>query len=147
MRRFSNDLRAGTGSPAAGRALFKKHCGNCHVLFGEGTAVGPDLTQANRGDAAALLAQLVDPSAVVRKEYASFVAATTDGRVVTGLLVERDPAGITLLDSKNERHRIGLSQLESLEESAVSQMPERLLDGLSPQELRDLFAWLQGDGP
>jgi hypothetical protein len=26
-------------------------------------------------------------------------------------------------------------------------MPEKILDGLSDQELRDLFCYLQGDGP
>src|SRR5262249_34881039 len=32
VRRFSNDLRAGTGDAAGGKALFVKHCATCHTL-------------------------------------------------------------------------------------------------------------------
>src|SRR5262249_51216751 len=91
VRRLNNDLRAGPGDPARGRQVFLKHCSTCHQLFGEGRAVGPDLTHANRGDRDYLLVSLVDPSAVVRKEYQSAVVATRDGRVLTGLMTESGP--------------------------------------------------------
>src|SRR5262249_23934841 len=89
VRRINNDLRAGAGDAAAGRLLFKQHCGACHRLFGEGEALGPDLTHANRKDRDALLVSIVDPSAVVRKEYLSYVVTTSDGRVLTGLIAEQ----------------------------------------------------------
>ena len=44
----SNDLRAGTGDATSGKVLFTKHCGVCHKLFGEGGAVGPDITNRQR---------------------------------------------------------------------------------------------------
>src|SRR4029077_12403792 len=69
VRRFSNDLRAGTGDATAGKALFTQHCGACHKLFGEGGAVGPDLTNTSRADTAWLLTSVVDPGAVVRAQY------------------------------------------------------------------------------
>ena len=73
------------GDPRAGRALFTKHCAACHKLFGEGGAVGPDLTHANRADRQFLLVSLIDHSAVIRKEYLAWTVQTTDGRVHTGL--------------------------------------------------------------
>lgn len=146
MRRFQNDLRAGGGDKGSGKGLFSKHCGTCHALFGEGAPVGPDLTNANRGDRAALLANIVDPSAVVRREYLQYVVETTSGRVLTGLLAEQDPASITVLDAKNVRTKIDRTEVESIRESNVSLMPERILDPLTPQELRDLFAYIQ-EGP
>jgi hypothetical protein len=63
MRRFNNDLRATSGNHIPGKALFMKHCGICHRLHGEGNQIGPDLTSANRNDRAALLGNIVDPSA------------------------------------------------------------------------------------
>jgi putative membrane-bound dehydrogenase-like protein len=147
MRRLNNDLRAAPGDPVAGRALFRKHCGTCHELFGEGNKVGPELTKANRADRDALLANLVDPSAVIRKEYASYVALTTSGQIVTGVLAEQDAASITLLDAKNQRIKLARPEIDTLEESSISLMPEKILDPLTPQELRDLFAWLQAAGP
>lgn len=143
MRRFSNDLRAAKGDSERGKAVFAKICGNCHKLFGEGGSIGPDLTSTTRGDQASLLASLVDPSAIVRREYMNYVVHTQSGNVHTGLLAEQDGASITLLTAENRRTRIGRSELEELRESPVSIMPERLLEQLSPQQLRDLFAYLQ----
>ena len=146
IRRFNNDLRAASGSPQRGHAMFRKHCATCHTLFGEGEKIGPDLTSANRGDRAALLANLVDPSAVIRSEYLSYVLVDANGRVLTGLIAEQDASSITLLDAKNERTRIRRDEILELRESPVSLMPEDQLNVLKPQELRDLFAYLQSSG-
>jgi putative membrane-bound dehydrogenase-like protein len=143
MRRLSNDLRAGRGAAGAGHALFRKHCATCHRLFDEGNAVGPDLTHANRKDRDYLLVSIVDPGAVIRKEYLSYTVQTNDGRLLTGLLVEQTPGAVTLLDAKNERTRVARAQIADIRESAVSLMPENLLKDLKPQELRDLFSYLQ----
>ena len=147
MRRINNDLRAATGDAAAGKVLFTKHCATCHRLFGEGNQVGPELTHANRKKTDELLATIVSPSAVVRKEYMSFIVQTTEGRVLTGLLVEQSPGEVTLLDAKNERTKVPRDKIERLNESPTSLMPENLLTTLQPQELRDLFAYLQSDPP
>jgi putative membrane-bound dehydrogenase-like protein len=143
MRRYNNDLRPAGGDPSRGKPLFAKHCGTCHQLFGEGNKLGPDLTAANRQDLAALLANIVDPSAVIRREYMTYVVVTDSGQVYSGLLAEQDGASITILDAKNERIKLPRTEVESLEESDVSLMPERILETLTPQELRDLFAYLQ----
>ncbi len=147
MRRINNDLRAGSGDLVAGRQLFLRQCGACHRLFGEGGSIGPELTHANRKKTDELLATIVNPSAVIRKEYMNFVLQSTDGRVLSGLLVEQTPSQVTLLSAKNERTTVGRDKIESLEESATSLMPENLLSGLKPQELRDLFSYLQSEPP
>ena len=147
IRRLTNDLRAGKGNPVRGRELFAKQCGNCHRFFGEGTPIGPDLTHANRQDRDFLLVSIVDPSAVIRKEYLSYVVQTKDGRMLTGLLAGQGPNGVTLLDGKNERITIKQDQVESIQASTVSLMPENTLQDLQPQELRDLFSYLERDQP
>jgi putative membrane-bound dehydrogenase-like protein len=145
IRRLNNDLRAGEGDLRRGHELYRKHCATCHKLFGEGDNVGPDLTTANRKDRDYLLVSIVDPSAVIRKEYVSFVVHTSDGRALNGLLVEQTPGRVTLLTAKNERIAIERAKIESLEESPVSLMPENQLKELKPQEIRDLFRYLQSD--
>jgi putative heme-binding domain-containing protein len=146
VRRLNNDLRAGSGDATLGRSVFSKRCAVCHQLFGEGKKVGPDLTTANRRDRNALLVSLVDPSSVIRKEYASLVVVTSGGRVLTGIPLNRSDAGVTLVDSKGEATTVAHSDIEAVSESTVSQMPDDLYRTLTPQELRDLFAWLQSDG-
>lgn len=143
MRRFSNDLRAGTGDHERGRHLFVKHCGTCHKMKGEGGGIAPDLTTANRHDRAALLANVVDPSAVIRREFLRYVIETDNGQIVAGLLADQDPASVTLVDERNQRTRISRDQIASMTESNTSLMPERILENLTPQERRDLFAYLE----
>ncbi|HTU21838.1 MAG TPA: PVC-type heme-binding CxxCH protein [Gemmataceae bacterium] len=143
VRRLTNDLRAGKGNVRAGHELYRTHCASCHRLFGEGEPVGPELTHANRKDRDYLLVSIVDPSALIRKEYVSYVVQTTDGRVLTGLMVAQTPGSITLVGAKNERTTIPREKIESIQESPVSLMPENLLRQLKPRQVRDLFAYLQ----
>jgi hypothetical protein len=49
------------------------------------------------------------------------------------------------VDAKNERTVLERAKVESLEPSKVSLMPEKLLDELTNDQLRDLFAYLQAD--
>lgn len=145
VRRLNNDLRAADGNVEAGKAVYKKHCAACHQIFGEGTKLGPDLTTANRKDRDYLLISLVDPSVVIRKEFLSHVVQTQDGRVLSGLIVERNDAGLTIANAKNERVTLAVADIEELRESPVSLMPDDLYRQLKPQELRDLLAYLAKD--
>ena len=146
IRRLNNDLRAGSGNAAAGRLVFQKICANCHRLFDSGKEVGPDLTKANRQDLNFLLVSIVDPGVQIRKEYLSHVVVTVDGRVVSGLLVEESAAGVTVLNVKNERTAIARDDIEEIQISPVSLMPEKILKPLQPQQVRDLFHYLRSEG-
>jgi putative heme-binding domain-containing protein len=145
VRRLNNDLRAAPGDEAAGKAIFMNTCGTCHALFGEGKTVGPDLTHANRADRNYMLVSIVDPSSVIRAEHLAYAVRTTDGRILSGLLVDQGQAGVTLLDAKGERVSVARDKVQAMKESPVSLMPEGLLTPLKPQELRDLFAYLQSN--
>ena len=147
VRRLGNDLRAAAGDPVAGRTLFTTHCAGCHRLFGAGAGVGPDLTSANRRDREFMLMSLVDPDSTIRREYASLVLRTRSGRVFTGLPVARDEGSITLVDPSGRREVLPMSEVEDIHESPRSLMPDDLVRLLTPQALRDLFAYLEADAP
>jgi hypothetical protein len=51
------------------------------------------------------------------------------------------------VDSKAEKIRLARSSIDELVPSQISQMPEDQLKTLTPQQLRDLFAYLKSDGP
>ncbi|HZW35135.1 MAG TPA: hypothetical protein VFF52_30720, partial [Isosphaeraceae bacterium] len=63
------------------------------------------------------------------------------------LIVDQSPEVMTLCDSKGQRTRITRADIEEVKESEVSLMPESLYKEFRPQELRDLFSFLQGDPP
>ncbi len=138
-------LGSGKGDVNKGHAHFQKLCATCHTLFAEGNKVGPELTGADRRDVDFLTTSIVDPSAVIRNEFVAQVATLHDGRLLTGLLAESGPATITLLDAKNERQIVPRTNIESLTPSRQSLMPEKILDELDDQQIRDLFAYLQSN--
>src|SRR5262249_26971930 len=105
------------------------------------------LSGAERADLDFLLASLVDPSALIRKEYESQSVALADGRVLSCLVVEENDRAITLLDGRRQKTVIPKSDIEERKPSAVRMMPEGLLAKLSESQVRDLFRYLQSSGP
>ncbi len=148
VRRLNNDLRAfDNGDRTNGHTIFAKTCATCHRLFDEGNDVGPDLTHANRGDRDYLLVSIVDPSAVVRAEHMSYIIKTTDGQALTGLIAEQSAGSVTLKNANNQRVTVERAKIKEMGESPVSLMPEGLITSMKPQDVRDLFAYLQGAKP
>jgi putative heme-binding domain-containing protein len=131
------------GSAARGKPVFKENCAGCHKLFEEGETIGPDLTGAERGNLDFLMTSLVDPSALVRKEYQAQTIALRDGRVLSGLIVDENDRLLTLVDSNRQKTTIPRESVEMVKPSEVSLMPEGLLDKLTEPQIRDLFRYLQ----
>jgi putative membrane-bound dehydrogenase-like protein len=140
-------LGTGVGDPVNGHKLFQQKCAICHTLFGEGNRVGPELTGTDRKNTEFLVTSIVDPSAVIRNEYVAYTLETTNGRLLTGLIVDATPKTVTLVDAKNERTTVARDQIESLRPSPQSLMPEKALDDFDEQQIRDLLSYVQGNGP
>ena len=138
--------RSGKGDSHAGKQIFQQTCGVCHRLFGDGNDIGPDLTGADRKNSESLLLNIVNPSAYIRPEFVSYEVTTKDGQSITGLMVESSASSVTLRDRNNQRHVLARDQISELKESAVSLMPDGLLEALTPQQVMDLFAYVQSDG-
>ena len=144
---ISVSMNLAPGDPERGKPLFAKHCGICHTLFGEGNKIGPDLTGAERKNREFLLTSIVDPNAVIRKEFFNYVVATKDGRVLTGLIAESTPTTVTILDAKNQRTQVSQDEVDHVDRAAESLMPEKILDELDADQVRDLMRYLQSDAP
>lgn len=137
----------GNGSPYVGKKLFMARCGTCHTLHATGGNVGPDLTPFKRDDAAHLLLHIVNPSAEIREGYESQIVVTADGRTLTGIVVEKDAGVVVLRTADGQRVVLPRDDIEEMRVTGVSLMPEGLLQGLSDQEVRDLFAYLRSSQP
>jgi putative heme-binding domain-containing protein len=94
-----------------------------------------------------MLIHIVNPSAEIREGFETQIAVLKDGRVVTGFLVEQDPQTITLRSPDGQTVALERSELEELEKSRKSLMPEGQLRQLSEEELRNLFAYLRSSQP
>src|SRR5436190_736273 len=135
-------LLANKGDARKGRAVFAKTCMQCHTLFDAGGKVGPELTGANRQDLDYLLSNILDPSAVVGKDYQATTVRTTSGRVVTGLLKSEDNNAITLA-TENDILILPKTEIDARKLSEISMMPEGLLSNMSKDEARHLLAYLK----
>ena len=84
------DSAMGGANIANGHAIFQRTCGACHKLYGEGGAIGPDLTGSNRGNLEYLLSNVLNPNAEVQDAYRMVVVTTRDGRTHSGNVVVGD---------------------------------------------------------
>jgi putative heme-binding domain-containing protein len=145
-RPSSEGKAAGSGGPSAnlasGRRLYAQHCGGCHRLYGEGGSIGPDLTGSGRHDLGYLLENLVDPGAVVNRDWRLSTVVLHDGRVLGGILTDsRDET--VVLQTPTERLVLVRDDIDSVTLTDRSPMPEGLLDRLTPEEIRDLVGYLR----
>ena len=124
-----------------GRALFAKSCASCHRLFGEGGDIGPDLTGSQRTNLDYILENVLDPSAIVAKEYQVTVVVTTAGRTLSGIVKKESDAAITL-QLPNEVVVLPKGEIESRTPTKQSMMPDGIFEPLRLEEVRDLVAYL-----
>lgn len=124
-----------------GRTLFQRDCAGCHVLFGAGRKLGPDLTGSNRRNLDYLLENIVDPSASVGADFRAVTFVLEDGRAITGVISSADERTLTVQTAAEaiilDRHTVAeqVAQPQSL-------MPDGLLTKLSDTDVRDLVAYL-----
>ena len=61
--------------------------------------------------------------------------------------MESSASSVTIRDRNNQRHVLARDQIKELNPSSVSLMPDGLLEAMTPQQVMDLFAYLQGNEP
>ncbi|HEV7225104.1 MAG TPA: PVC-type heme-binding CxxCH protein, partial [Pirellulales bacterium] len=144
MRTF---LRKHPGDPHAGQIAFKKVCGQCHKIYGEGQEVGPDLTANGRSSFEQLLSNVFDPSLVIGAAYQARTVVTEDGRILTGLAAEDNEQRVVLKIQGGKLETIARGDIEQMQTSKLSLMPEDLEKQLKPEEIADLFAFITLDKP
>jgi putative heme-binding domain-containing protein len=163
LRRRAQALLAGMGSPdrrrvvadyrpalelkgdaAHGKAVFQKTCSTCHRLEGVGVEVGPDLLSALRNKSPEqLLTDILDPSREVDPRYLNYQVTDRAGRTFTGMIAAETASSITLRRAEKAEDTLLRSQIDSVEATAKSLMPDGLEMQLGKQDLADLIAYLQ----
>lgn len=124
-----------------GRAVFNKTCAACHSLYGYGDHTGLDLTGSGRNNLDFLLENIVDPSAVVNADFRMRIVVLNDGRTLDGIIVSQTDRTITL-KSQRETVAIDRQEIDEIQDSKLSLMPEGQLEALSEPQARDLIAYL-----
>jgi len=126
---------------SAGRATFQKTCANCHVLYGVGRKLGPDITGSNRKNLDYLLENVLDPSASVGADFRAISVVLDSGRVLTGVVSEQNERTI-ILQTAQEPVTLDRQQIEEVKQTSLSVMPDGLLQNLTAEQIRDLIGYL-----
>jgi putative membrane-bound dehydrogenase-like protein len=148
IEKFKNDLTkdvVAKANASKGRVVFNKLCLACHKLYGEGGAIGPDLTGGGRQNLDYLLHNIVDPSGAVADQFRLRILTLKGGQVVSGSILSKT-AQTYVVQTAAKRVNIEVDQVEKVTALQASLMPEGLLQTLKPAEVRDLIKYLMTQG-
>ena len=132
------------GDRAKGKDVFARVCAPCHALDGQGFNVGPDLAAFRGKPPADWLVAILNPNAVVEPRFVTYNAELKDGRSLSGVVTDEMATGFTLVQAGGVKQVIRREEVAELRASALSLMPEGLEQGMTPQELADLLAYVGG---
>jgi putative heme-binding domain-containing protein len=140
-------LLALSGNLERGKNLFFKvaalNCKSCHRIGTGPEQLGPDLNEIGKKyTRPELLEHIVEPSKKVDQKYASYVVQSSDGRVISGLLLKQSEDEVVLRTAENKEVRLPSDEVEEMIVSAKSIMPDQLLRDLTPQQAADLLEYL-----
>ncbi|WP_167546667.1 PQQ-dependent sugar dehydrogenase [Stieleria maiorica] len=140
-------LLAIEGSAERGKQLFEQakeiNCRLCHRIGSVGQNVGPDLSGiGTQRTPVELLASLLRPSEQIDPKYRSRKVLTSDGEVVVGIVTAENEDQLTIADATGKTRTMATDDIELMEPSSKSVMPDQLLAGMTPQQAADLLAFL-----
>ncbi len=140
------DWRSQSGDPAKGKVLFATACATCHQYKGEGKNTGPDLTTSLERDPAAVLRDIIDPSAAINPDYVAYLVDRKAGAPIFGTLQNVGEPIMRVYDGAGTEHKIAKADVLSIEASPVSLMPAGFA-ALGDDQLADIVAYLCGIDP
>lgn len=137
-------LVAVAGDMEAGREVYRRsQCSTCHMIYGQGGFLGPDLTDIA---ASRTVKQLRD--AVVKPEsnpldgFNGVTVTLTSGETITGIAKDYSNYSIIVLDAAGKLHLLSADQVSKAQFAKKSLMPAKYSQILSAQELQNLLAFL-----
>jgi quinoprotein glucose dehydrogenase len=136
------------GDAKRGRDLYLNTkvlaCATCHRLEGVGGSVGPDLTRLwDTMTVEKILESVVDPSKEIKEGFQTYRLTTTDEQVLTGLKIKEDAKEVLLRDANGRDIRVAKDNIESLNPSKVSLMPDNAVAQITYDQFIDLLAFLK----
>jgi len=132
-----------SGDVAKGRTLFATLCLSCHIVGGQGGDIGPVLNGAGALGVESLLRNILTPNAQMEPGYRVFRMELKNGEVLDGRLISEDKDAFILRRPKTSDLRVPRSDVRQTRFTKMTLMPEGLLEGMKPEDVSDLFAYLK----
>lgn len=133
------------GDVGRGAAVFQEQCAKCHRFGKEGTSIGPDLSGVAVRKREEILTDILDPNRSVEGNFRAYNILTTDGAVYSGIVAGETQTSIDLLDTAGKRQSIERSDIDEMQSSGKSLMPEGF-EKLPASDLASLLDYLTQRG-
>jgi putative heme-binding domain-containing protein len=129
-------------NPVHGAEVFAKACAGCHRLDGKGNKVGPELDGVFSRGVDRLLEDILDPNRNVDQAFRASLIKTTDGRVISGLVLREEGQVLVVAEAVDKETRVALKDIEQRVLSQLSPMPTNVVDPLPEVDFYDLLSYL-----
>jgi putative heme-binding domain-containing protein len=134
------------GDAAKGATIYRREtvgCIKCHQVRGEGTDVGPNLSEiGTKLGKDALYEAILEPSAGISFGYEAWQVSLKNGDEVVGLISNETPEELALKGTTGIVTRYKKSDIASRTQQKLSLMPTNLQQTMTAQELVDLVEYL-----
>lgn len=130
------------GDMKNGTAMYQKHCAQCHKHGELGVAIGPNLTGMAVHPKEEILLNVFDPSRNVENNFRTYQILTSDGKVLTGMLAGESANALRLINTQGKEEQVLRSDIEEMNASVKSLMPEGFEGQITRQEMADLLTFL-----
>jgi len=141
-------LVAEKGDPKKGRELYLTTkilaCASCHKMEGVGGNVGPDLTRIwETMTVEKLLEAIIEPGKEIKEGFQTYRVTTTSEQVITGLKIKEDAKEVVIRDANGRDTRVAKTEIDSMQASKVSLMPDNAVAQITYEQFIDLLAFLK----
>lgn len=126
---------------SAGQAHFQRLCASCHSLEREAANIAPSLRGTAAKGIAYAIENVIDPNAVIGRDYQARIVRMDDGQVVTGLVLSESASAIELRTA-TDTMTIDRKEIDEIRVSDSSFMPQGLLESLDERQRIELFKFL-----
>ncbi len=133
------------GDPARGERIFRRadlSCMRCHSVSRAGGQVGPELSAVGGTSPVDYVANsILNPNLAVKEQYVTRMFELSDGKVLSGVVIDRDDTKVRIRDAQGKLVIIPKADIEE-ETAGVSMMPQGLTKFLTHDELLDLIRFV-----
>jgi putative heme-binding domain-containing protein len=130
------------GDASDGLAVFRKQCIACHQVAGEGAKVGPQLDGIGNRGLDRVSEDLMDPNRNVDVAFRTTTFLMNDGRVLSGLVASETDDVVLCVDQQGKEFAVPTDAIEERRLSPLSLMPANFHETLTPEDVRNLLAYL-----
>lgn len=130
------------GDPARGKATAAI-CQACHLMGPTGGNIGPNLSGVGAMGTEGILRNILTPNAAMENGYRIYRIEMKNGDLVEAFFVSEDKDAVIVRLPGAADRRIPKKEIARTQYLRRSLMPEGLLDGLPPEQVSDLFAFLR----